>query len=212
MTENMQCKNVGAYIFVIFALAVFFVSCKSKAQNRVENDYWQTEPKLALAVEETFVEDAFHYEEVTLDDGSCAVKKVGNEAKLKLMKNEIVSYRLTSDDRVVIMDFDETYNTGFLDKRDFDVKFSVDLSEMQKFGDLAFVRSGTKIYDEDLNLIKTAEGLNSESIIVGRVLERGDEYTRVSFNPDGSWQVFVKNEDLKYDGTVHLYSFYRFIL
>lgn len=205
-------KNKVKYFILATLLLIINVSCKSETSTKIDYDYWQSQAKLCMVREETSMEDVFHYEEIFLDDGSYAIKKVKNQGKMDLIKNEIVAYRLTSDGKVLITVFDDTYSTGFISKRDFETKFSTDVDEMTEFGDMAFVKNETEIYDEDFNVIRTIEGSNLASIPLGEILERGDEYYKISFNPDGSWQVFVKIEDLKYDGVVEADNSYGFKL
>lgn len=192
------------YSIIIIIILLLSVSCKMQTTNEVEGGYWQTKPKLALVLEDTYINDHFHYEETKTEDGKVVIKKIASSNyKMDIMKDEIVVYRETSDGKVTINVLDETNSIGFIDKKIFDEKFSTEVSEMIKFGDTAFVKNGTKVYDEEYNIIRTVECFESESLILGKIIERGEDYYKISYNPDGSWKVLIKKNDLKYDGFVN---------
>ncbi len=72
-------RNKVKYFILATLLLIINVSCKSETTSNIDYDYWQSQAKLCMVSEETSMEDVFHYEEITLDDGSNAIKKVKNQ-------------------------------------------------------------------------------------------------------------------------------------
>lgn len=197
--EHLIMKKI--ILLIIFVLVVN-MACTSQNQSKVEDGYWQTEPRLAMVLNETSMGELFQYDGMTLEDGRHAIKRIKSDGKIKLLKNEIVIYKITSDDKVVITTLTETSTKGFISKKDFENNFSISNEDMIEFGETAFVKAGTKIYDENNKVIREISCLENESEIIGKIIERNDDYYKISYNPDGSWQVFIKKEDLKYDGVI----------
>ncbi len=186
---------------LIILIMMLFGACKEQNDYVINDNYWQTDPKLAMVLNDDIsIKDVFHYEEFSIDKNKNGTKKVCHSSEMKLLKNEIIAYRETSDEKVIIITFDETYSTGFISKDIFKENFSTNSKEMIELGEYAFVKSGAHIYNEQFNIERTVEGYQLESLPVGKILERGDTYYKVSYNPDGTWIVLVKKEDLKYDG------------
>lgn len=199
-------------LYVLISL-LLFAACEEKNDCVISDNYWQTDPKLAMVLnDDVSIKDVFHYEEFSIDKNKNGIKKVLHSSDMKLLKYEIIAYRETSDEKVIIITFDETYSTGFISKDIFKENFSTDSKEMIKLGEYAFIKSGAHIYNEQFNIERTVEGYQLESLPVGKILERGDTYYKVSYNPDGTWIVLVKKEDLKYDGIFRTESTNAFTL
>lgn len=192
-------------LILLISIMLILIGCGQKSAKEIGDNYWQTEPRLAMVLNDNlYIKDVFHYEEISVDEERSATKKVCHNSDMKLLKNEIVVYRDTSDGKIIITVLDETYSTGFISKNIFNDNFSIEAKDMIELGSYAFVKSGTVIYNEQLNVERIVECNHFESFPVGKIIEKGDSYYKIAFNPDGEWQVLIKKEDLKYDGIFKL--------
>lgn len=125
---------------------LILIGCGQKSAKEIGDNYWQTEPRLAMVLNDNlYIKDVFHYEEISVDEERSATKKVCHNSDMKLLKNEIVVYRGTSDGKIIITVLDETYSTGFISKNIFNDNFSIEAKDMIELGSYAFVKSGTVI-------------------------------------------------------------------